>query len=78
MVDHDIAWYLIYEYCETGHLAIGRFDRFGDYCQLLTQQRTLERQSQSLKNAHQLLQNGWGLYLGDREEQPAELAGTLK
>jgi hypothetical protein len=77
LVYHDIAWYLIYEYCETGHLAIGRFDRFGDYCQLLTQHRTLEHQSQSLKNAHRLLQNGWGLYLGDPEEQAAELAGTL-
>lgn len=78
VVYHDIAWYLIYEYCESGHLAIGRFDRFGDYCQLLPAQRTLERQSQSLKNAHQLLQNGWGLYLGELEEQQAELARTLK
>lgn len=78
LVYHDIAWYLIYEYCETGHLAIGRVDRFGDYCNLLTPQRTLEVQSQSLKNAHQLLQNGWGLYLGEPEEQQAELAGTLK
>ena len=62
LVYHDRAGYLIDEYCETGHRAIGRFDRFGDYCQLLTPQRTLERQSQSLKKAHQLLQNGWGLY----------------
>ncbi|WP_254565495.1 YafY family protein [Oscillatoria sp. HE19RPO] len=78
LVYHDIAWYLIYEYCESGHLAIGRFDRFGDYCKVLTPQRTLEVQSQSLKNAHQLLENGWGLYLGEPEEQQAELAKTLK
>ncbi|WP_242541100.1 WYL domain-containing protein [Phormidium pseudopriestleyi] len=45
---------------------------------MLPPQRTLEVQSQSLKNAHQLLQNGWGLYLGEPEEQQAELARTLK
>ena len=32
LIYHDIAWYLLYEYCENGHLAIGRLNRFNNHC----------------------------------------------
>lgn len=76
---HDIAWYIIYEYCSNGHLEVGRIDRFKDYCKIITPSgRGLAAQKQSLANAHKLLENGWGLYLGEPEEQRAELQGRLK
>lgn len=79
LIYYDIAWYLIYEDCSNGHLAVGRVNRFKDYCQILTPQgRGLVAQQQSLINAHKLLDNGWGLNLGELEEQQAELQGQLK
>ena len=76
---HDIAWYLLSQEYETGHFAIGRINRFKNYCKITSQQgRNLEQQKENLQKAHQLLSNGWGLYLGNLEEQQAELAGSLK
>ncbi|MCT7952250.1 WYL domain-containing protein [Ancylothrix sp. C2] len=76
---HDIAWYLLSQEYETGHFAIGRINRFRNYCKITSQQgRNLEQQKENLQKAHQLLSNGWGLYLGNLEEQQAELAGSLK
>ena len=39
--------------------------------------RGLAAQEQSLHRAHKLLENGWGLYLGELDEQQAELEGKL-
>lgn len=79
LVYYNIAWYLIYEYCENGHLAIGRMNRFADSCNLLTSEgRGTEAQRQSLETAHTLLENGWGLFLGDEEAQKLELEGKLE
>jgi len=74
---HDIAWYLIYEVCETGLLAVGRVNRFSNNCKTLEPRRDLEVQKTRLNTAHQLLKNGWGLNLGNLEQQQQELNGTL-
>ncbi len=77
LVYHDIAWYLIYE-CDNGLLAVGRVNRFKDYCKIITHVgRGLQAQQLSLDNAHKLLRNGWGLNLGDMEQQQLELQGRL-
>ncbi|MEH2327350.1 MAG: WYL domain-containing protein [Nostoc sp.] len=80
LIYHDIAWYLLYEHSENGHLAIGRLNRFKNYCQLLNNGlgRGLEAQKNSLNKAYQLLENGWGLYLGQPPEQQLELQGQLE
>jgi predicted DNA-binding transcriptional regulator YafY len=78
MIYHDIAWYLAYENLETGQLAISRMNRFTNYCQVLEPQRCLEIQFEKLQQVHQLLSQGWGLYLGELDEQQAELEGRLE
>lgn len=79
LIYHDIAWYLLYEYCENGHLVMGRVNRFNSHCYPLPiPPRDLEKQRESLAKAYTLFANGWGLNLGDLEPQKAELAGTLK
>jgi predicted DNA-binding transcriptional regulator YafY len=79
LIYYDIAWYLLYEYCSHGGLAIGRLNRFGNYCKIYTRQgRGIEAQKQSLRQAHQLLERGWGLKLGDVEEQKLELENKLE
>ncbi|AFZ61253.1 WYL domain-containing protein [Anabaena cylindrica FACHB-243] len=79
LIYHDIAWYLLYEYCENGHLAIGRLNRFNNHCKFLKMlPRGLEKQRENLAKAHKLLENGWGLNLGEPEPQKLELEGTLK
>ncbi len=77
LIYHDIAWYLLYEYCDNGHFAIGRVNRFANHCQLLDTVRGIAIQQEKLKQAYRLLENGWGLKLGDVEEQNLELAGEL-
>lgn len=78
LVYHDVAWYLIFENLQTHHLEIGRINRFGNYCRPLPEPpRPLNAQRQRLHQAHQLLENGWGLFLGSPDEQQAELQGTL-
>ena len=75
---HDVAWYLVMEDQENGHLAITRVDRFTDYCKVLNSTgRGLNIQTSRLQLAHKLLEAGWGLFLGDPEEQQAELQGRL-
>ena len=79
LIYHDIAWYLICQYCDNGHLTVERVNRFTDYCEIIDPEgRGLAAQEQSLKIAHKLLKNGWGLFLGNPEQQQAELGGTLK
>ncbi len=78
IIYYDIAWYLVYERLETGQLAISRLNRFKDYCQVLAPQRSLEMQFEQLQQVHQLLSQGWGLYLGDLAEQQGELAGNVE
>ena len=75
---HDVAWYLVMEDCENGHLAISRMDRFKNHLKVLdTTGRGVELQQKSLHIAHQLLSNGWGLNLGDPQDQQLERQGTL-
>lgn len=79
LIYQDIAWYLLYEYSENGHFAIGRLNRFKDYCRVLdSSARGVEAQKNSLAQAYQLLENGWGLYLGTLQEQKLELQGQLE
>lgn len=78
IIYYDIAWYLAYERLETGQLAVSRLNRFTDYCKILKPQRSLESQLAKLKQVHQLLSQGWGLYLGDLAEQQAELENRLE
>ncbi len=75
---HDVAWYLVMEDYENGHLAISRIDRFKRHLKRLQPiGRGLEAQQKSLDVAHQLLQNGWGLNLGNPDEQQLERQGLL-
>jgi len=74
LIYYDIAWYLIYEYCDNKHLAIRRVNRFTNYCKPLdNEKRDIEEQHKRLQDAHKLRENGWGLYLGSVEEQQQEL-----
>lgn len=76
---HDIAWYLLYENCDTSHFVIVRVDRLSDQCLIIPSQiRGLQAQKQSLETAHQLLANGWGLNLGNLEDQIQERQSTLE
>jgi predicted DNA-binding transcriptional regulator YafY len=79
LIYHDIAWYLICQYCDNDRLSVERVNRFTEYCEIIDPEgRGLAAQEQSLKIAHKLLKNGWGLFLGNLEQQQAELQGTLK
>jgi predicted DNA-binding transcriptional regulator YafY len=74
---HDISWYLIYEKCSNNHLAISRLDRFSDYCEIIPGSRGIRTQQDSLNLTHQLLNNGWGLFLGEKDEQQLEIRGKI-
>jgi predicted DNA-binding transcriptional regulator YafY len=75
---HDIAWYLLYEECQTQHLEVERVDRLKDYCHILDSQgRGQTAQRDSLKIAQKLMEVGWGIYLGKPEEQQLERLGKL-
>ncbi len=75
---HDVAWYLLCEDMTTGHLKTYRMDRLSNHAQPLAQSgRGIEAQQNSLQALHQLLTAGWGLFLGNLEEQQQERAGTL-
>ncbi len=79
LIYHDIAWYLLYELCDNGHLVMGRINRFNSHCSFVkTPARGLEKQRESLAKAYRLFENGWGLNLGEPEPQQLELTGTLK
>lgn len=78
LIYSDIAWYLLSENLSNGHLALSRIDRFTDYLRILPQtDRSMDSQQASLQTAHELLRNGWGLSLGNYEEQQLERAGQL-
>jgi hypothetical protein len=75
---HDIAWYLLYEEDKTQHLVVERVDRFKDHCQIMKcQPRGQKAQWESLKIAQKLMKAGWGIYLGQPEEQQLERMGKL-
>jgi len=58
LIYHDIAWYLIYEQCDNQLLAVGRINRFKNYCKVLSSQmRSLTEQYQRLLDAHKLLED---------------------
>jgi predicted DNA-binding transcriptional regulator YafY len=79
LVYSEIAWYLLHEDCQTKHLALSRLDRFNDHFkEIAFPKRGAKVQLQSLQVAHQLLESGWGLYLGSSEEQFLEKQGRLK
>ncbi|MGF1575537.1 MAG: helix-turn-helix transcriptional regulator, partial [Cyanophyceae cyanobacterium] len=78
LIHYDISWYIAYEQCDTQHLVIGRLDRFDDHCQVLSHPlRSRSQQLQRLQQVHELLENGWGLFLGEPEEQRQELRSQL-
>jgi hypothetical protein len=78
LIYRDISWYLLYETYPDGCLAIGRLNRFAAHYRILPENhRTLEEQRHSLKNAHKLIRNGWGLNLGDLAHQKQELDAEL-
>jgi len=73
LIYHDIAWYLLYENCDNSHFMVVRVDRLTDKCvEVPSQSRSLQAQKQNLDLAHQLLANGWGLNMGEPEEQMKE------
>ncbi len=75
---HDIAWYLLYEYRESGHLEVERIDRLKDHCPILDPQgRGQKVQLERLKVAQKLMECGWGIYLGSPAEQQLEREGKL-
>ncbi|MBW4507995.1 MAG: WYL domain-containing protein [Scytonematopsis contorta HA4267-MV1] len=79
LIYNDIAWYLLYEYTHNKHLAIGRLNRFRNYCRIIEDsERGVSLQRESLAKAYQLLENGWGLFLGEVEAQQQELEGNLE
>lgn len=76
---HDIAWYLLYEDCSTGHLEVERVDRLKDHCQIIDPiGRGQQAQKESLKVAQKLMECGWGIYLGEPSEQQLERQGKLQ
>lgn len=78
IIHYTNSWYLLYEQCKDGYLAVERFDRFNDDCKVLeTEKRELAAQRESLDEAHKLLRAGWGMYLGQPEEQKLERTGKL-
>ena len=78
LIYSDIAWDLLHEDYQNGHLAVSRLDRFSDHFKLVdVKSRGLTPQWQSLQVAHQLLEAGWGLYLGEVEDQQREREGQL-
>ncbi|MFN6495831.1 MAG: helix-turn-helix transcriptional regulator [Nostoc sp. DedQUE01] len=78
LIYSDIAWYLLHEDYQTGHLAMSRLDRFSDYFKLIDASgRGQEKQWKSLQIAHQLREAGWGKYLGTSLEQQLERQGKL-
>ncbi|OKH15964.1 helix-turn-helix transcriptional regulator [[Limnothrix rosea] IAM M-220] len=78
LIFYNVAWYLLYEDCKNHCFVIGRMNRFTDYCEIITQQgRGLAAQRENLNQAQRLLNNGWGLNLGNEQEQIQERLGKL-
>jgi len=69
LIYHDIAWYLICEDCENGHLSVERVHRFSDYCEIIhLEGRGLAVHEHRLRIAQKLLKSGWRLFLGKPEQ----------
>ena len=78
LIYSDVAWYLLYEHVHNQHLEIARVDRLSEHIRVLdASSRGTTAQRQSLEAAHQLLKQGWGLYLGQEEEQKQERLGEI-
>lgn len=78
LIYSDVAWYLLYEHVHNQHLEIARVDRLSEQIKVLdSDNRGSTTQRQSLETAHQLLKQGWGLYLGQEEEQKQERLGEI-
>lgn len=78
LIYYNIAWYLLHEDYNNQHLAISRINRLGNYCKVIElSKRGINQQKESLSKAYHLLENGWGLKLGNLEEQKQELTGKL-
>ena len=76
LIYSDVAWYLLYEHLHNHHFEIARVDRLSEHLKVLESTgRGTAAQTQSLELAHQLLKQGWGLYLGSPEEQQQERLG---
>lgn len=76
LVYSDIAWYLLQEDYATGHFFMSRIDRFTDHLEHIKPVgRGIECQRKQLRVACQLIDRGWGLHLGSREEQKKEIEG---
>ena len=61
-----------------GHLEIERLDRFSDAIKIFPDPpRGTQLQLQQLTLAHELLEQGWGLYLGNPDQQLLERQGEL-
>jgi hypothetical protein len=78
LIYSDVAWYLLYEHVHNQHLEIARVDRLSEQINVLdANSRGTTAQLQSLEAAHQLLKQGWGLYLGQEKEQKQERLGEI-
>jgi len=78
LIYQENFWYLLYEKLENSHLVIDRVDRFKNHARVLSKAgRGIDLQRESLKVAHKLLDNGWGLFLGEPEPQKLERLGQL-
>jgi hypothetical protein len=78
IIHYTNSWYLLYEQYKDRYLVIERFDRFDDNCKVIeTEKRSLAAQRKSLDEAYKLLKAGWGMYLGQPEEQMLERSGKL-
>lgn len=76
LIYSDVAWYLLYEHLHNQHLEIARVDRLSERVNVIpSTSRGTAAQTQSLELAHQLLKQGWGLYLGTPEQQQQERLG---
>ena len=79
LIYSDVAWYLLFEHAQSQHFEIVRVDRLGEQVKPLDSDgRGTAAQTQSLEAAHQLLKQGWGLYLGTPEEQRQEQGGLAE
>ncbi|MBW4482991.1 MAG: WYL domain-containing protein [Tildeniella torsiva UHER 1998/13D] len=76
LIYSDVAWYLLFEQVQSQHFELARVDRLSEQVKVLdVVGRGTAAQTHSLEAAHQLLKQGWGLYLGTPEEQQQERAG---
>lgn len=79
LIYHDIAWYLICEDCDSGHLSVERVNRFSDYCEIIDSQgRGLAVQEQRLKIAQKAVKKRLGAVLGQARATAGRIAGPTE